>query len=71
MAREPSEIIEEIRANADELQKKLALLLEPENSKDYTEEKMMVAIRANFGLKGWRGWELGELEKAFVAKVKK
>lgn len=66
-----SEIIKEIKADADELQKKLTLLLEAEISKDYTNGQMLIVFRANFSLKGWRGWELGELEKAFIAKNKK
>lgn len=61
----PSEIIKEIRADADELQKKISLMLITENSKDYSEEQMRAAFSADNSLRGWRGWELGELEKAF------
>jgi len=61
----PIEIIQKIRADADELQKKLSLLLEPKNSNDFTEEQMRAAFRADNSLRGWRGFDLGELEKAF------
>lgn len=61
----PNERIEEIRADADELQKKLSMMLKPENSKDYSEEQMRAAFSADNSLRGFRGWELGELEKAF------
>ena len=61
----PSEIIKWIRDDADELQYKLSQLLKPENSNDYTEEQMRAAFRADNSLRGFRGFDLGELEKAF------
>lgn len=60
-----SDIIKEIREEADRMQKKLQLLLQPEDSNDYTEEQMGAAFKADNSLRGWRGFDLGGLEKAF------
>ena len=61
----PTEIIKEIRADADKLQKKTELLLMPENSRNFNDEQMKTALSVDDSLRGWRGWNLSQLEKDF------
>lgn len=60
------EIIEEIKSDASGLQRKLLTL--PAPGKDTSKEQSEAIDSAQEGLSGWRGWELGELEKAFTVE---
>jgi len=57
------QIIEEIKSDAANLQRKL-LTLPPTGETISTKQKAKIA-QAQEGLLGWCSWELGELEKAF------
>ena len=56
-------IIKEIKSDASGLQRKLLTL--PGPGETISEKQQLEIDKAQKGLEGWRGWELGELEKAF------
>lgn len=60
------QIIEEIKSDAASLQRKLLTL--PAPGEDLSNKQRLIIAKAQDGLSGWRGWELGELEKAFKRK---
>ena len=58
------QIIEEIKGDAANLQRKLLTLPAP-GERDISKEQYKAIDKAQDGLSGWRGWDLGKLEKAF------
>jgi hypothetical protein len=57
------QIIEEIKREAAELQRKFLSL--PGQGEEASVKQQKLIDDAQKGLLGWRSWELGELEKAF------
>ena len=57
------EKIEEIKSDAASLQSKLLTL--PAPGETISEEQREAIDKAQNGLSGWRGWDLGKLEKVF------
>lgn len=57
------QIVEEIMHDAANLQRKFLSL--PAPGEDISKEQREAIDKAQNSLRGWRGWELGELEKAF------
>lgn len=67
------QIIKEIKSGASKLQRKLLTLPgkseDPRNPLRPINKNQQAAFdSAQKGLSGWRGWELGELEKAFTVE---
>lgn len=60
------EIIEEVKSDAAALQRKLLTL--PAPGEDISNKQQKAIDKAQNGLSGWRGWDLGELAKAFIGK---
>lgn len=60
------QIIEEIKSDAAGIQRKLLTL--PGSGETIGKEQREAIDKAQNGLSGWRGWVLGELEKAFKEK---
>ena len=60
------QIIEEIKDDAANLQRKFLTL--PAPGETINKEQRKAIDNAQKGLAGWRGWDLGELEKAFSEK---
>ena len=58
-----TEIIEEIKADAANIQRKLLTL--PAVSEECSRKQQDAIDQAQKGLLDWRSWELGQLEKAF------
>ncbi|MFB0523930.1 MAG: hypothetical protein ACETVZ_00190 [Phycisphaerae bacterium] len=58
------QIIKEIQKDAADLQRKF-LTLPGEPSADVSSEQYQAIDNAQNGLRGWRNWDLGQLEKAF------
>lgn len=61
------QIIEEIRDDATSIQRKFLTLPAPGETISTKQQKAI--DDAQKGLLGWRGWDLGELYKAFGGKI--
>jgi len=63
------QIIEEIKSDAASLQRKLLTLSGASEDRNHfrsvSRKQQNAIIQAQDGLSGWRGWDLGQLEKAF------
>ena len=60
------EIIEEIQRDASSLQRKFLTL--PALGEDINQKQRAAIDNAQESLLGWRGWDLGQLKKAFSGK---
>ena len=58
------QIIEEIKVDAAALKKKVLSLPATGEEVNVKQHKLIGALQR--GLSGWIGWDLGELEKAFI-----
>jgi len=60
------QIIDEITQEAAAVQRKFLTL--PGPNETISHEQQDIINSAERGLQGWRGWELGRLQKAFAEK---